>query len=364
VGEEKRTLHGVRKALEAEGVPSPSGNDRWSTWVIRRFVLNDVYRPHAFEEIAALVTPEVAAGLDPKRRYGVWWFNRERWTTSQTFDVSTGGRVYRRIVRVVSKPKDEWVAVPVPDSGLPQGMVDAARETVLKNRPTASGEDRFWELSGGILRCRECGRRMRTCTTRKRSGKRYFYYACAKRREEGDTCPNRRSPRADVLESAVWRAVSKLLEDSEAVRQGFEARIRLECGGAPGGDPGATERALLERIVESDRERSAYQEMAAKGLMTFDELGARLREVEESRAVILRELREVGSRREGVESLEGDRDALLGSYAASDLEALKRLGPEERKRVYRMLRLEALLGADGVLSVEGVAWAAPLGVIK
>jgi hypothetical protein len=179
----------------------------------------------------------------------------------------------------------------------------------------------------------------------------------------GNACPHRRSHRADVLESAVWRAVSKLLADHEEVRRGFEARIRLECGGAPCGDPGATERALLERTLEATRERSAYQEMAAKGLMTFDELGSRLKEIEESRAVILRELKEVGRRRAGVESLEGDRDALLASYAASDPEALGRLRPEERNRIYRMLRLKVLLGADGVLSVEGIAGTATLGVI-
>ena len=72
VGEEKRALHAVKRALEAEGVPSPSGNSRWSTWVIRRFVLDDVYKPYTFEEVSGLVTPEVAAGLDPKGRYGVW----------------------------------------------------------------------------------------------------------------------------------------------------------------------------------------------------------------------------------------------------------------------------------------------------
>ena len=107
--------------------------------------------------------------------------------------------------------------------------------------------------------------------------------------------------------------------------------------------------------MESNRDRGAYQEMAAKGLMTFEELGARLEELEESRAVISRELEEMRSRREGAERLERDRDALLGSYAGSDAEALGRLEREERNRLYQTLRLEAHLGADGVLSVEGIA---------
>jgi hypothetical protein len=40
---------------------------------------------------------------------------------------------------------------------------------------------------------------MRTCVTRKKPDRVYFYYACAKRRECRDACPNRRSYRADAL---------------------------------------------------------------------------------------------------------------------------------------------------------------------
>ncbi len=41
----------------------------------------------------------------------------------------------------------------------------------------------------------------------------YFYYACAKRCECRDACPNRRSYRADALEPAVRRAVAGPLTD-------------------------------------------------------------------------------------------------------------------------------------------------------
>ena len=103
--------------------------------------------------------------------------------------------------------------MPVPDSGVPRETVDAAREAVRDNTWNPRGDARFWELSGGILRCGACGRRMRTCVTRKKPDRVYFYYACAKRRECRDACPNRRSYRADALEPAVRRAVAGLLTD-------------------------------------------------------------------------------------------------------------------------------------------------------
>jgi DNA invertase Pin-like site-specific DNA recombinase len=177
VGVEKRAVNSVKKILEAEQIPSPTSKKCWVTWVIRRFLLDDVYRPHAFEEVAKLVTPEVAARLDPDENYGIWWFNRERWTSRRLPEApGTEGheRLYRRSVKVTPKRKEEWIAVPVPDSGVPRALVDAAREVVLKNKPNSNRGDRLWELSGGILRCGVCGRRMRTCTTRKRDGRVYF----------------------------------------------------------------------------------------------------------------------------------------------------------------------------------------------
>ena len=43
VGVERWALNAVKRSLEAEKVPTPSGNRRWATWVIRGFILHDVY---------------------------------------------------------------------------------------------------------------------------------------------------------------------------------------------------------------------------------------------------------------------------------------------------------------------------------
>jgi len=34
-------------------------------------VRDDVYRPHTFEEVAAMVTPEVSSRLDKDKLYGI-----------------------------------------------------------------------------------------------------------------------------------------------------------------------------------------------------------------------------------------------------------------------------------------------------
>ncbi len=56
--------------------------------------------------------------------------------------------------------------------------------------------------------------------------------------------------------------------------------------------------------------------MVAEGPITFDELGAKLAALDETRATAQYELEGLKRRREHLESLEQDKEALLENYAA------------------------------------------------
>ena len=99
--------------------------------------------------------------------------------------------------------------------------------------------------------------------------------------------------------------------------------------------------------------RRSYQEQAAKGYMTLEELGAALQELDESRKTAERELAAIKGRRERIEQLEQDKDTLLQEYAEVAPEAMEALAPEERHSVYKMLRLEVLVHPDEALEVSG-----------
>src|SRR3954447_8740145 len=100
VGAEGHTMCATRLAFNREGVRPPSGGRYWSPKYIREAIKDDVYRPHTFEEVAALVSPAVAARLDPEKRYGIWWFNRRRYSSRQVAVNGPGGRSYRRRIKV------------------------------------------------------------------------------------------------------------------------------------------------------------------------------------------------------------------------------------------------------------------------
>ena len=349
VGVEGMSLYGVRERLGEEGIPSPTGKPLWDLQSIRKMLGRDLYRPHTHEEMRRIVSPEVLAGLDPKKRYGVYWFGEVAETRKRVSENGPGGRVYRHRYATKVRPVEERIGVPVPDSGIPREWVDAARRNLSNNRRAANAGRRFWDLSAGILRCAGCGRAMSPRT----AGKRYFYYACS-------AGPNRTHPGCDAkkfhpaagLEGLVWQSVSAILSDPENLRAGLDGMIKRERSRSAG-DPDKETPALERRLGEIRGRRARYQEMAAAGLVDFDELRERLAGLDEARGDLERALGAARRRADQLERLEHDRAVLMREYAGAVPEALSDLPPEERHRVYRMMRLEVALAPNGDMEMSG-----------
>jgi site-specific DNA recombinase len=97
------------------------------------------------------------------------------------------------------------VAVPVPEAGIPRQVVEAARAAIKNNRKHSSAGRRFWELSGGIIRCGVCGNGVQTRHYLAKGKYQYGYYRCRRYQQHGDAgCDHRKSHRADKIEAAVW----------------------------------------------------------------------------------------------------------------------------------------------------------------
>lgn len=243
-------------------------------------------------------------------------------------------------------------------------VVDAAREAIANNERRSRNGGRFWNLSGGILRCASCGWGMGTATVTStaNSTKCNYYYRCTKVHAAYGDCPHHKNHRADKIEPRVWEFVSGLLKDPERLRTGLEEMIERERDGMRG-DPGQEAKAWADKLVESEHKRNKYQEMFAADAMTLDELRAKLTALESTREIARRELAALEARRAQLVELERDRDALLERYVETMPRAIDTLTPDERHRVYKMLKLSANVSADGTLEVSGVFGEASVGVI-
>ncbi len=103
----------------------------------------------------------------------------------------------------------------------------------------------------------------------------------------------------------------------------------------------------MKQFAECTRLRSAYQDQQAAGLMTLQELGVKLEELENGRREAERELTALEAHQQRVEELEKDRDALLQSMSESVPSALDDLDGEEKNKLYQMLRLEVTPSEEG-----------------
>jgi site-specific DNA recombinase len=279
----------IRTRLRSEGITSPKGRKVWDPRMLWHMVASDIYRPHAYEEIVESITPEVAARLDPAKQYGICWFNRQK-TSMRTISEpdGNGGRRYRKRKTIKSRPKDEWIAVPVP-AYLPRGLVDRARPTMENNKGTERKYlAREWELRG-LMRC-SCGSTMGTHTTQPHGGRIYHYYKCKRRSQLGRTgsCAQK-SLRVAKVELEVWRFVSGFLRDPKKIRAGMEKLIDEEQA-IGRGDPERESEAWAEKLEECGRLRKAYQQQQAAGLMSLEELGGMLKALEETRKLAETEL--------------------------------------------------------------------------
>jgi hypothetical protein len=141
------------------------------------------------------------------------------------------------------------------------------------------------------------------------------------------------------------------MKDPGQLREDLERMIELKRQSLRG-DPDREAKAWLEKLSEVNRKRAAFQDMVAEGLITFDELRAKLAALEETREIAERELAALKGQSESLEQMERDKDAVLEHYVILAPEALDSLDPEERRRLYNMLRLRVFAYPDELPEVE------------
>ena len=184
------------------------------------------------------------------------------------------------------------------------------------------------------------------------------YSRCSKGYSYNYPCSHTRVHRARDVEARVWDLVVSLLRDPERLRAALDALIEEERR-AYRGDPEKEARVWLKKLAEADAKRARFQDMAAEGLISFEELRAKLDALDGLRETVRRELDALGERRERLAELERDRDTLLETYSKQASKGFEYFTPEERHHAYKKLRLSVLVYPNGDLRVEGVLGQAP-----
>ncbi len=341
------SLLAIKKALELDGVPTPRGGSSWTMGTLHPLVHNDVYRSRSVQELRAFLPAEAVSRLDPDKRYGVWWYGRRRHHLKYTTEFGPDGQKrYRRGRRVEDLSREQWVAIPVPDCGLPPAMVDAARTARAEYRaPATTGY--FWQLSGGVMRCGGCGHAMSGVTAPpNKQGIRRRYYRCHHRAKNGThMCPNGKSHRADKIEVEVWEKLSGLLKNPERLRVGIKRMIEEQRAALR--NPTREFSHWHAELQKIERMRSGYLDQQAEGIISMAELKAKLADLEERRLTATRELDKITHHQERIEQLERDAEALMERYCFEAREGLDLYTPQDKHDAYKALGINVIAYPDG-----------------
>jgi len=182
--------------------------------------------------------------------------------------------------------------------------------------------------------------------TSRHKGEAYHYYRCKRASAYGpDACPQRMI-RIDRVEPLVRDFVFGVLRDPDTIQRGLDALIERETEEVRE-DSTLRAETLSEKRSQNTQTRRAYQDQQAAGLMTLEELAARLKELEHARKVLEAELGALERTQQKAEELKEDRDTVLSSLAASIPEALDSLTGEEINTVYRKLWLRVVPSKEG-----------------
>jgi hypothetical protein len=85
-------------------------------------------------------SPKVYRELDPAGLYGVWWYKRRE---ARTVRVPLGDGHYRKGKQIRKRPKDEWLPVPGPASGVRLKTLVQVRRLLDGASQVLRGSDAF-----------------------------------------------------------------------------------------------------------------------------------------------------------------------------------------------------------------------------
>jgi site-specific DNA recombinase len=251
--ERGRSMRQIAFDLHERGIPSPTGKPVWGTSTLWRLLRNEAY-------------------------VGTVYYNRREYIEPAA---PRRGQRHRK-TRHRERPREEWIAIPVP-AIIERDTLERAKRVSRDNSKfnPRGAEPGAWLLRGLV----ECGHCQVGCNCHKmrgRNGAFHRYYYCRNHdplRAGGEDrrCPER-NIRANELDAFVFDQVRRALLEPDQLIAGERAVL----AGAPQSDGEliAAQLARLERrLTQADQERERLLDAYQAGLIALDEFTRRSKQV-------------------------------------------------------------------------------------
>ena len=179
----------------------------------------------------------------------------------------------------------------------------------------------------------------------------YFYYRCRSKYNVKSGCTNGRGVRADALEREVWKAVSAALQRPERLRAGLEKMIESKRA-LLATNPDEQIARWTNEVEKARAKRARYQDQEVEGLMTREELRAKLAKLDETVKLAETEMGKLRRHEGGLRDLQKGGEELLERYARLVPKELEDLSSAQRRHVHQLLRIEVRVPREGDIRIR------------
>jgi site-specific DNA recombinase len=319
--EERLSCRAIARRLTELGILTRRGKAHWTPSAVNRMLKQEVYK-------------------------GVFYYHRAE-AVEPSFRKDNGRYVKHKLTGRKVRPREEWIAIPVPPI-VDEATWEAAQHQLHENfLQSPRNNKRHQYLLRGLFRCPKCGA---TCVGAFSHGRRNYH---CNQNDPLATASGKRCGggwvRADVVEEAVWDAITEAFQRRHVLVGQYRQRVALaDIPDALEQERQQIQVALKRVNDQQDRITDAYMNEALELLeykAKMDELRERKRGLEKQ----LASLEERGHRQSR------ERDALerLESFCEAVAQGLDNLTFEEKQQLLRLL-VERILVENSKVQVEAI----------
>jgi site-specific DNA recombinase len=266
--EEKPSLYAIAKRLSDQGIPTPSGGQRWNVASIRGLLKNPAYtgtacanrtRPVPARQRKSALLP---VGPGPSRR---------------------------------PRPEQEWIPISVPAIITPEQFEQVQARLSLNQQMSRRNNTKHPYLLRGLVSCGQC----RLSSTGRSDRKGYNYYVCrgktdALRASRGHRCPSRFIP-AEALDELVWEDLCYILTHPESITVALE---RAQSGQWLPQQLQARSRTLKQALAQLARQQDRLLKAYLAEVIDLAEFERKRREAEHKQHALQTQLRQLEAQAE------------------------------------------------------------------
>jgi site-specific DNA recombinase len=306
-----QSIRQIMRALNAEGVPTPTGKTEWWHSTLCRILTNEAY-------------------------VGRVYFNQTE--TVPTNTATNSGR--RRGVTQRRRPREAWIEIPCPPI-VDDAVFEAAQKVSRDNSRWSPRNlhDQAWLLRG-LVRCGTC----HTCLNSHKlgrdtdGGKVHRYYTCRNKARSGvpgqQLCPER-SLRADVLDALVFEQVKAALLRPEVLCAGEKA-VRAATPSTDDELLGAELDRLTRKLDANRAERRRLADLYQSGLLELNEVRRRARDIDTRHDTLATQRDELIAQRQQL-AIDNRLQQRVADFAHRAAAGIDKLAFQQRQQLLRLM---------------------------